>query len=113
MSKVKGGVVRVPRGDQAVSLLIEIGLIGFVWWYLTLDSLFAGLLLLLVIVSSFLAVGWSRLVSGVGLALLGLLARMKYGQDTLGLVLIVLGAAMAVIGAIQLKGALSGRHVDS
>lgn len=110
MSNGRVGVFRVPRGDQAVSLLIEIGLIGFVWWYLKLAPPFAGSLLALVIVSEFLAIGWSRLVSGVGLVLLGLMARMKYGQDMLGLVLIVLGIAMAVIGVIQLRGVMRAKQ---
>ncbi len=113
MTMGKGGIVRVPRGDQAISLLIEIGLIGFAWWYFHLAQFFAGSLLALVIVSEFLAIGWSRLVSGVGLIGLGLLARSYYGQPMLGMVLSVLGVAMAVIGAMQLKGVVGGRHVDS
>ena len=45
MPKESGGVFRVPRGEQVMSLAIEIGLIGFVWWYLKLAPLFAGSLL--------------------------------------------------------------------
>lgn len=110
MPNASGGLIRVPRGDQAISLLIEIGLIAFVWWYLKLAPLFAGSLLGLVVVSEFLAIGWSRLVSGVGLVGLGVLARLYYGQSLLGTVLVVLGAAMGVIGAIQLRGVLAARR---
>ncbi|MBL8762403.1 MAG: hypothetical protein JNL50_13995 [Phycisphaerae bacterium] len=110
MSKGHFGAFEVPRGERAVSLVVEIGLIGFVWWYLGLAPLFAGLLLALVIVSEFLGVGWSRLVSGVGLIGLGLLARSYYGQPVLGTVLSVLGVAMAVIGAIQLRGVMAAKR---
>lgn len=110
MSNARVRVFRVPRGEQAVSLLIEIGLIGLAWWYLKLAPLFAGSLLVLVIASEFLAVGWSRIVSGVGLIGLGLLARSYFGQPMLGTVLSVLGIAMAVIGAIQLRGAMAAKQ---
>lgn len=110
MANRRGGIVRVPRGDQAVSLVIEIGLIGFAWWYLKLAPLFAGSLLALAIVSEFLAVGWSRMMSGMGLIGLGLLARSYYGQPMLGTVLSVLGVAMAVIGAIQLRGVMAAKQ---
>lgn len=110
MPRENAGVFRVPRGERAASLLIELGLITFVWWYLKLAPLFAASLLSLVIVSEFLAIGWSRFVSGVGLVGLGSLARWYYGQTLLGTVLVVLGSAMAVIGAIQLRRVLAARR---
>lgn len=113
MPKESGGVFRVPRGEQVMSLAIEIGLIGFVWWYLKLAPLFAASLLGLILVSAFLAIGWSRLVSGVGLIGLGLLARSYYAQPVLGTVLAILGVATAVMGAIQLRGVRIAERGDT
>ncbi len=86
-------------GSTALSLVV----VGLIWYFLKLDTLFTGALALVVVVGTLLPGAAGSLAWGAGLLGLSALACFHYGsvQTPLTVVLGVVGAAYLAMGAAQ------------